>query len=144
MIKLLEKIDKTVPGTVMAILSTELTSSAFKKNKKQKHAKRSSSSNDGDINPSSDVSENSTVLKNNQIPASMSNVMVPQQFVGNHTGLPMNPAQTVMDSNGQQFFMVPVNPMPQMFQPGGNVLNANTPSFSGGRGGGGRSGLADK
>ena len=46
-----------------------------------------------------------------------------------------------MDSNGQQFFMVPVNPMPQMFQPGGNVLNANTPSFSGGRGGGGTSGL---
>ena len=36
--------------------------------------------------------------------------------------------------------MVPVNPMPQMFQPGGNVHNANTPNFSGGRGGGGRSG----
>ena len=70
----------------------------------------------------------------------MINVMVPQQFVGNHTGLPMNPAHTVMDSNGQQFFMVPVNPMPQMFQPGGNVHNANTPSFSGGRGGGGQSG----
>ena len=51
------KIDKTVPGTVMAILSTELTPSAFKKNKKQKYVKRSSSSNSGDINPSSDVSE---------------------------------------------------------------------------------------
>ena len=71
------KIDKTVPGTVMAILSTELTSSAFKKNKKQKYAKRSSSSNDGDINPSSDASENSAMLKNNQMQALMSNAMVP-------------------------------------------------------------------
>ena len=134
------KNDKTVPGTVMAILSTELTSSAFKKNKKQKYAKHSSSSNSGDIEPSSDVLENSAMLKNNQTQALMSNAMVPLQFVGNHTGLPLNPAQTVMDSNGQQFFMVPVNPMPQMLQSGGNVLNANTPSFSGGRGGGGRSG----
>ena len=63
------KIDKTVPGTVMAILSTELTSSAFKKNKKQKYAKRSSSSHSGDIEPSRDVLENSAMLKNNQTQA---------------------------------------------------------------------------
>ena len=34
--KVTGKIDTTVPRTVMAILSSELTSSAFKKNKKQK------------------------------------------------------------------------------------------------------------
>ena len=113
----------------MAILSTELTPGAFKKNKKQKHAKHSSSSHMGDIEPTSDGLEKSAMLKNNQTQALMSNAMVSQQFVGGHTSVPMNPAQTIMDSNGQQFFMVPVNSMPQMFQPSTNVPNANTPSF---------------
>ena len=34
--KVTGKINKTVPGSVMAILSSELNSNAFKKNKKQK------------------------------------------------------------------------------------------------------------
>ena len=110
----------------MAILSTELTPGAFKKKKKQKHVKHSSSSHMGDIEPTSDGLEKSAMLKNNQTQALMSNAMVSQQFVSGHTSVPMNPAQTIMDSNGQQFFVVLVNSMPQMFQPGTNVPNANT------------------
>ena len=57
--KVAGKIDKTVPRTVMAILSTELTSGAFKKNKKQKKQKFSSSSHMGDNEPASDTLESS-------------------------------------------------------------------------------------
>ena len=60
------KIDKTVPRTVMAILSSELTSSAFKKNKKQKSARYSSTSHIGDVEPSNDALESSTQHKSNQ------------------------------------------------------------------------------
>ena len=113
----------------MAILSTELTPGAFKKNKKQKSAKHSSSSHAGVIEPTSDSLENSAMVKNNQPQALMSNTSVNQQIVGGQISVPMNPAQTIMDANGQQFFMVPVNSILQVFQPGLNVPNVNAPIF---------------
>ena len=70
------KIDKTVPRTVMAILSTELSPGAFKKNKKQKSVRYSSSSQSGDIKPTSDTLESSAMLKRNQPQMLMSNASV--------------------------------------------------------------------
>ena len=45
--KVVGKFDKTVSGTIMAILSIELNSKAFKKIKKQKISKNSSSVHTG-------------------------------------------------------------------------------------------------
>ena len=103
--KVTGKIDTTVPRTVMAILSSELTSSAFKKNKKQKSSKHSSTSHIGDVEPSSNTSENSTHLKSNQPQMLMSNAPVNQKLTGQQLSVPMNSAETMVDANGQQFFM---------------------------------------
>ena len=97
------KIDKTVPRTVMAILSSELTSSAFKKNKKQKSARYSSTSHIGDVEPSSDALESSTQHKSNQPQMLMSNIPVNQNITGQQISVPLNSAQTMVDAHGQQF-----------------------------------------
>ena len=66
----------------------------------------------------------------------MSNITGNQQIVGQQIPVPMNAAQTIVDSNGQQFFMVPINAMPQSIPHKMNAPNVNAPTVMGGRTGG--------
>ena len=66
----------------------------------------------------------------------MSNIPVNQHIVGQQIPVTMNSAQTIVDSNGQQFFMVPINSMPQSFPQKMNAPNVNAPTVMGGRMGG--------
>ena len=68
----------------------------------------------------------------------INNAPVNPNLTGQQFSVPMNSAQTMVDANGQQFFMVPIGSIPQSFPSMMNAPNVNFPTFSGGRTGGRR------
>ena len=74
---------------------------------KQKIANNSSSVPTGNIGDEDGTSKNTTNVKFNQPQTSAQANVVNQPIAVSQLPGPINTAQTIIDSNGQQFFLVP-------------------------------------
>ena len=103
--KISGKIDQNVQRTVSTILSTDLTPKAFKANKKIKKSKNTSHGNDGNETAACTDNENknATERRTQAVPVASNASSIP-------TLAPTQ--QTVLDVNGQQLFLMPVNQGP--------------------------------
>ena len=100
--------EETVPRTVKPILSVELKTHAFK-NKKQKISEHLSDALNANVLQTVDCAESSTNMQNNQFSNPMPMLMPNQTFAANQTPVNFNSANTMVDANGQQFYLLPVN-----------------------------------
>ena len=102
----------------MSILSTELNSKASEKNKNQKILKNSSGSSAPNGNREGEKTpENATTDTINQPKISVPANGLNQPNASSQHPVIMNPAQTVVHSNSQQFFINPLYAVQNSFPP---------------------------